>query len=97
VPTDGSLIALPQTERRLPRPLRAICARALASDPAERYQSVDALARDIARFRAGQAVEAHRETLVDRGRRLATVYRTPLLLVAAYLVMRVIVALIARN
>ncbi len=40
-------------------------------------------------------MEAYPETLVDRAARLATVYRTAILLVAAYLIMRVVVALLA--
>jgi serine/threonine-protein kinase len=49
---------------RLARALRgdldAILARALAPDPAQRYPSADAFARDLARFRAGQTVSARR-------------------------------------
>jgi serine/threonine protein kinase len=78
--------------RDVPRPLRAICARALAEDPAGRYQTVKALADDVARFRSGLAVEAHRETLVEQTRRVARAYRTPILLVLAYVVMRAVVA-----
>ena len=78
----------------IPRPLRAICARALAADPAARYPTVKALADDVAKYRSGLAVEAHRETLVDRARRYGRVYRTPLLLVLAYIVMRAIVAVV---
>jgi serine/threonine protein kinase len=83
--------------RDVPRPLRAICARALAEDAGARYASVAALAEDVARFRAGQAVRAYRESVIERGVRLARVYRTPILLVLAYLVMRVVVALTVRR
>jgi serine/threonine protein kinase len=79
--------------RGVPKPLRAICARALAPRPGERYSDVQSLAADIARFRAGQAVLAHHETVLERTTRLARTYRTPLLLILAYLVMRTIVAL----
>ena len=34
----------------VPRPLAAICARALAGEPSERYQTVTALADDVARY-----------------------------------------------
>jgi serine/threonine protein kinase len=77
----------------LPRPLRSICARALAPDPAQRYCSVTALAEDVARFEAGQAVEAHEETLLDRVVRFARTYRTAILLVLAYIIMRTLVAI----
>jgi serine/threonine protein kinase len=80
----------------VPRPLRSICARALEDDPANRYPSVTALSDDVARFRSGQAVGAHRETPFERAARLARVYRTPLLLILAYMVMRALVAF-ARN
>jgi serine/threonine protein kinase len=80
-------------ETTVPRPLRSMCARAMADDPADRYPSAAALAEEIARFRAGRAVLAHRESLLERGSRLAHVYQTPILLVLAYMIMRALVAL----
>jgi hypothetical protein len=43
----------------------------------------------------GLPVEAYPEGPVERVRRLATKYRVPLLLVAAYLLMRAVLALLA--
>jgi hypothetical protein len=74
------------------RPLWSICARALADSPADRYPSATALGDDVARFRAGQKVQAHRETVLERTRRLAHAYQVPILLVLAYMVMRTLVA-----
>ena len=79
----------------LPRPLRSICAKALQPAPGGRYQSVEALAADVARFRAGLAVEAHEETLAERLVRCGRTYRAAILLVLAYIVMRVLVAALA--
>jgi serine/threonine protein kinase len=72
----------------LPRPLRAIIQRAMAPDPANRYADVIALARDVAAFGAGETVTAYRENLLERTRRLAVRHSTPILLVLAYLLMR---------
>jgi len=79
---------------RAPRRLRAICAKAMSPPPGDRYPDAGALAADVARFRAGHAVTAYPETVFDRLGRLAGTYRTAILLVAAYLVMRVIAALL---
>jgi eukaryotic-like serine/threonine-protein kinase len=73
-------------------PLRAICVKALAADAGHRYQSVAALAEDVGRYRAGQAVAAHRETIVERIDRLARTYRAAILLVLGYIIMRAVVA-----
>ncbi len=75
--------------------LAAICVKAIAGDPGARYQSVAALGEDIARYRAGGAVGAYRETAIERGVRIARAYRTPILLVLAYIVMRTAVAVFA--
>jgi serine/threonine-protein kinase len=72
----------------VPRPLRAIIQRAMAADPVNRYADVTALARDVAAFRAGDPVAAYRENLFERARRLAVRHSTPILLVLAYLLMR---------
>ena len=80
-------------ERRdVPRALQSVCGRALAQDPASRYQSVGALSEDVARYRAGWAVDAHRESLLERAMRIGRTYRTAILLVLAYIIMRVFVA-----
>jgi serine/threonine protein kinase len=75
--------------RTVPRALAAIAAHATAPDPERRYATVPDLARDVAAFRAGDRVLAHREGLLERSARIFARYRTPILLVAAYLVMRV--------
>ncbi len=51
--------------RRVPKALRAITMKALQPDPARRYQTVNALYRDLERFQAGQAVLAYRESPVE--------------------------------
>ena len=78
-----------------PRPVQAISRKAAAADPSERYATVTALGAEVSRFLLGLPVQAHPEGPVERARRLAWKYRVPLLLVAAYLVMRAALALLA--
>ena len=75
---------------RLDRSLEAICAKATASDPAGRYPSVQELALDISRYLDGLAVGAHRESLLDKSLRFYRRYRFFILLILAYLVMRLL-------
>jgi eukaryotic-like serine/threonine-protein kinase len=70
--------------------LQAIVAKARAERPAERYQTAQELAADVTRFVGGLAVRARREPLLDRVTRLATRYRTPLLLILTYLLARLL-------
>ena len=72
-----------------PAPLAAICERARAPRPEDRYGSVAALAADVANYLDALPVSAHREGFVERARRVAIRHKTPILLVLAYLVMRV--------
>ncbi len=80
----------------VPRPLAAICARALAVEPSARYQRVTALEEDVVRYRDNRKVDAYRETVVERALRFGRTYRTAILLVLAYIVMRAAVAFFAR-
>jgi serine/threonine protein kinase len=95
VPSPESDQAARLRQHRVPRPLTAICAKALAIAPGDRYQTVAALADEIARYRAGRSVEAYRETIVERAGRFARAYRTAILLVLGYIVMRAAVAFLA--
>ena len=56
--------------------------------PAARYQTVEDLAADLARFRNQDPVEAYRESLLERVVRLYRRYELPILLLLAYVVMR---------
>jgi eukaryotic-like serine/threonine-protein kinase len=83
------LRALPD---RPPVRLRAIVLKCLAPDVSERYAHAGDLAADLARYRAGQPVLAHRETALERFGHWFIKYRTFILLVTAYLVMRAMFA-----
>jgi eukaryotic-like serine/threonine-protein kinase len=71
-----------------PRPLAAIAHKAVAPDPAERYQHVQHLAADLTRFLDGLPVSAYDENLLERVRRFAEKHRTLLLLLATYVLVR---------
>jgi len=89
---DEAARRLKVSPARPTRRLGAIILKCLAPDPAERYAHAGDLAADLARYRAGQAVTAYRETAVERAGRWFTKYRTFILLVGAYLVMRALFA-----
>ncbi len=71
-----------------PRALREIAEKARHADPGRRYQTVDSLAADLARFRDQEPVEAYRESLLERAIRVYRRYELPILLMLAYVVMR---------
>jgi eukaryotic-like serine/threonine-protein kinase len=83
---DGTAPGISATRAR---PLRAIILKAMTANPADRYADVTSLARDVAAFRAGESVGAYEENIWERTRRVAIRYRTPILLVGAYLMMRI--------
>ncbi len=71
--------------------------RCLADAPADRYADAGALVEDLARYRAGLAVLAHPESVFERAGRFLDRYRTFILLVAAYLMMRALFAWLQRR
>jgi serine/threonine protein kinase len=76
---------------RMPRLLEAICAKATAETPALRYESVTQLGQDVSRYLDGLPVTAYRESLLERSGRFYRRYQTAILLIAAYLLMRVLI------
>lgn len=77
----------------MPRALAAIVRRARADDAPERYPNVPALAAEVDPFATGLPVDAYPERAVERIRRVLRPYRTPIVLVLAYLVMRLLLLL----
>ena len=75
------------------RPLRSIVTRATGHEPDSRYPGVAELAADVRRFADGEAVQAHQETVLERIARLARLYRTPLVLMLTYLLVRLLLLL----
>ena len=76
---------------RIDKSLSAICAKATAASPAECYPDVQEMALDISRYLDGLAVGAHKETLLEKAGRFYRRYRFFILLIAAYLAMRVLI------
>ncbi|MES2178411.1 MAG: serine/threonine-protein kinase [Gemmatimonadota bacterium] len=73
---------------RIPRPLAAIERRATALDAGKRYGTPLELRDDIRRFLDGARVHAHQENALEAVARITRVYRAPILLIAAYVIMR---------
>jgi serine/threonine protein kinase len=83
-------------EPAAPAALAAVCRKAMAEDPAARYGSVRELSEEIVRFLQALPVSAHRERTWERLVRVFTKYQTAAVLIAAYLVMRTLLAFFGR-
>ncbi len=59
-----------------PKPLEAVCRKAMASRPEDRYASADELAQDITRWLADEPVGAYPEPWTARARRFMRRHRT---------------------
>lgn len=74
-----------------PPALTAIAAKARHPEAGGRYQRVEELAADLARFRNQDRVEAYPESVTERAVRLYRRYELPVLLLMAYIVMRFVI------
>jgi len=90
-------VAPRRIDPEVPRPLEAIVLRAMAAEPSQRYATASEVAAEAARFLDGERVLAHREGLFERAGRHFSRYRTPILVVFAYLVARTILFFFARG
>jgi eukaryotic-like serine/threonine-protein kinase len=91
--TDPGSSSSSRNENKLDKSLEAICAKAAASHPADRYPSVSELGLDISRYLDGLAVGARRESAIEKAGRFYRRYRFFILLILAYLAMRVLLLL----
>jgi serine/threonine protein kinase len=88
---------LPAVSGSVPCPLRAICEKAMATDPNARYQSAREMSADITHYLNGEPVSAYPEGLLERSGRVFARHRTAVVLVVVYLIMRVLFILFARR
>jgi serine/threonine protein kinase len=82
---------------RLDRSLQAIWRKATAELPESRYSAVQELGQDVSRYLDGLSVRAHRESIFEKLTRFYRRYRFFILLILAYLVMRVILLLVLKR
>ncbi len=88
------------TERQsepAPKPLRAICQKAMAAEISARYKSVREMSADIGSFLEGLPISAYRENILEKTVRLLSRHRAAVVLVAAYLLMRMLFILFSRR
>jgi len=92
---EGEFVRPRQMKRRVPAPLEAVCVKAMALAPQDRYATAAALAEDIERWLADEPVSAHRETLRERVGRLTRRHRGWAQAGAAALLVVAVVSVIA--
>jgi serine/threonine protein kinase len=85
----------PAPKGRMDKSLEAVCAKASATYPEDRYIRVSELAADVSRYLDSLPVSARKETLVDRAGRFYRRHSVAILLIAAYLLMRVVLLLVS--
>jgi serine/threonine protein kinase len=76
-----------------PRSIEAVALKAMTKRHEDRYASAQEMADDIVRFLDGKPVSAYRENIIERAGRWSNQNRFIVLLILAYLLMRVIVFL----
>ncbi|HEX5213849.1 MAG TPA: serine/threonine-protein kinase [Vicinamibacterales bacterium] len=92
----GALLTWILGDAAVPRRLRAIADKCAQPDPHDRYANAADLVADLSRYRAGLPVSAHRDTLLERAGLWFTKYQTLVFLIAAYLLMRALLAFFQR-
>jgi eukaryotic-like serine/threonine-protein kinase len=86
-----------RSSTRLDRSLEAICTKACAPAREERYPAVQDLAADVSRYLDGLAVGAHSESILERLARLYRRYRFFILLITAYILMRLVLLMVIKH
>jgi len=84
-------------QRRSRKPLVAIRDKAVASEISARYASVPELASEVGHYLEGMPVSVYRETLLERTARLLSRHQVAVVLIAAYLIMRLLFILFSRH
>ena len=83
---QGNIVPVRSLNPRIPRPLAAICQKAMAHQPVQRYASALDLGADIECWLADEPVRAFREPWTDRAFRWMRKHRLPVAVASALLV-----------
>jgi serine/threonine-protein kinase len=93
----GAMLRQVMGQGRKIKPLEAICEKACATQPEARYAEVSDLAQDVSRYLDGLRVLAYREGLGEKIGRFYQRNRFFILLIAAYLLVRVALLIFFRR
>jgi serine/threonine protein kinase len=96
LPTPSGVVGISTRFARV-LPVWAICSTAMAPDPDFRYATASDLSADVGKFLDGDKVSAYKENYFERAGRWFGRHRFIVLLVAAYLLMRIIFLLYGRG
>ena len=80
-----------QIDSKVPRAIEAICLKAMTERREDRYENAEEIAGDVVRFLDGNPVSAYRENVFEKAGRWLNKNRFIVLLILAYLIMRLIV------
>ena len=83
----GAVLNFLLTDQKVSKPLKAICSKAMANEPGERYASASELSADIGHLLDAEPVSAYRENVLEKTGRWVSKNRFLVLLVLAYLLM----------
>jgi serine/threonine protein kinase len=96
-PPQSGPIPSPRTiDSSIPKQIEAVCLKAMSSDPADRYSTVQQMVSDVSLFLDHLPVSAYHENLVERCARWLGKNRFIVYLVLAYLLLRFLVLLFAK-
>lgn len=87
----GAILKFLLPDNAAAKPLHSIAAKASSEDPAQRYETAQALSADISHYLDGFAVAAHQENPAERATRFVRRNRTLFLLIGAYFLARIAV------
>lgn len=93
----GKSLEARQEDLSIPRPLEAVCMKAMSAEPQNRYRSVKDLAADIELFLSDSPVSAYKENVFEKTARVINRYRFIVFLMFAYLFVRFLLYFLLRH
>jgi serine/threonine-protein kinase len=93
----GAVLNFLLTDQKVSKSAKAICSKAMARAPDERYASASELSTDIGHLLDAEPVSAYRENALEKTGRWVSKNRFLVLLVLAYLLMRIFLIFTSRR